>query len=83
MDELITIRGYHSVSLLLPSGKVLVAGGDGNSQIEIFSPPYLFRGARPIIASAPGLVQHGQTFSIETRDAESIVKAVLVRPMGP
>ena len=82
MDELPSIRGYHSVSLLLPSGKVLVAGGDGNPRIEIFSPPYLFRGTRPIIVSAPSLVQHGQTFSIETREAESIVKTVLVRPMA-
>jgi hypothetical protein len=82
MDELPSIRGYHSVSLLLPSGKVLVAGGDGNPRIELFSPPYLFRGARPQIASSPGLVHHGQTFSIETPDAERIVKMVLVRPMA-
>jgi hypothetical protein len=82
MDALPSIRGYHSVSLLLPSGKVLVAGGDGNPRIEIFSPPYLFRGTRPSITAAPGLVHHGQTFSIETPDAESIVKTVLVRPMA-
>ena len=50
--------------------------------MEIFSPPYLFRGARPTIASAPDLVHHGQTFSIETPNAEDIVKTVLVRPMA-
>lgn len=82
MDELPSIRGYHSVSLLLPSGKVLVAGGDGNPRIEVFSPPYLYRGARPQIANAPGLVHHGQTFSITSPDAASITKAVLVRPMA-
>jgi hypothetical protein len=82
MDELPSIRGYHSVSLLLPSGKVLVAGGDGNPRIEIFSPPYLFRGPRPQIAAAPSLVHHGQTFSVTSPDAASINKLVLVRPMA-
>jgi Domain of unknown function (DUF1929) len=82
MDELVTIRGYHSVSLLLPSGKVLVAGGDGNPRIEIFSPPYLFHGPRPVIASSPDTIHHGQTFSIDTPDADSIARIVLVRPMA-
>jgi len=81
MDALSSVKAYHSVALLLPSGKVMVAGGS-NTTIEIFSPPYLFHGARPTIASSPSLVHHGQTFSIETPDAESIVKAVLVRPMA-
>lgn len=80
MDALPSIRGYHSVSLLLPSGKVLAAGGDGNPRIELFSPPYLFRGARPTISASPNLVHHGQTFSIETPDAADITRTVLVRP---
>lgn len=80
LDELPSIRGYHSVSLLLPSGKVLVAGGDGNPRIEVFSPPYLFQGPRPSINLAPNLVHHGQAFTIESPDAADIVKIVLVRP---
>ncbi len=85
MDELPSIRAYHSVMLLLPSGKVMIAGGtsgEGNSGIEVFSPPYLFRGARPVISSAPALVHHGQNFTIESPDASTIVKVVLVRPMA-
>lgn len=82
MDALPSIRGYHSVSLLLPSGKVLVAGGDGNPRIEVFSPPYLFRGARPTIGAAPSLVHHGQTFAIQSPQADRVTKAVLVRPMA-
>ena len=88
MDELPSVRAYHSVMLLLPSGKVMMAGGTsdtgfpGNPGIEIYSPPYLFRGARPVISSAPGLVHHGQDFTIESPDASSIVKVVLVRPMA-
>lgn len=85
MDELPSRRGYHSVMLLLPSGKVMMAGGtgdEGNTGIEIYSPPYLFRGARPVISSAPALVHHGQSFTIESPDSSSIVKVVLVRPMA-
>ena len=51
--------------------------------IDIFSPPYLFKGARPVIDTAPGLVHHGQTFTIDTAQASEITKVVLVRPMAP
>lgn len=81
MSALPSIRDYHSVALLLPSGQVMMAGWN-NTAIEIFSPPYLFNGARPVISSAPNLVHHGQSFVIESPDASSIVKVVLVRPMA-
>lgn len=81
MAALPSIRDYHSIALLLPSGKVAMAGWN-NTAIEVYSPPYLFRGARPVISSAPALVHHGQSFVIESPDASSIVKVVLVRPMA-
>ncbi len=81
MSELPSIRDYHSVALLLPSGKVAMAGWN-NTTIEIFSPPYLFGGPRPVISAAPPLVHHGQSFVIESPDAASIVRVVLVRPMA-
>jgi hypothetical protein len=81
LAELPSIRDYHSVAVLLPSGKVMMAGWN-NTTIEIYSPPYLFRGPRPVISSAPTLVHHGQNFVIESPDASSIVKMVLVRPMA-
>lgn len=81
MAALPSIRDYHSVALLLPSGQVMMAGWN-NTSIEIYSPPYLFGGARPIISNAPALVHHGQSFVIESPDAPSIVKVVLVRPMA-
>ncbi len=40
-------RFYHSNALLLPDGRVLSAGGDLRYQSEIYSPPYLFKGATP------------------------------------
>ena len=39
---------------------------------EIYSPPYLFKGARPTISSAPATVQYGSTFNVQTPDAASI-----------
>jgi hypothetical protein len=81
MAALPSIRDYHSVALLLPSGQVMMAGWN-NTAIEIYNPPYLFRGSRPVISSAPSLVHHGQTFFIESPDAAAIDKVVLVRPMA-
>lgn len=47
--------------------------------LEIFSPPYLFRGARPTIAQAPSALSFGQTFSVQTPDAANISKVTMVR----
>ena len=71
-------RGYHSTVGLLPDGRVLVAGGQyedaGGARVhqttaEIFSPPYLFRGPRPTITSAPDSVFYGEEFYVGTSDA--------------
>ena len=81
MADLPSPRNYHSAALLLPSGQVMMAGWE-NTKIEIFDPPYMFRGARPVISAAPALVHHGQTFAITSPDAATITKVVLVRPMA-
>ena len=78
-------RLYHSSSILLPDGRVLLAGGGAfapaanESNAEIFSPPYLFKGARPTITSAPVELEYGQPFDIQTPDASKIQKVSLVR----
>ena len=78
-------RGYHATSLLLPDGRVLHGGsGDGagapnQRNAEIFSPPYLFRGARPAITSVPSDLSYGGTFRLETPDAASITHVSLIR----
>ena len=86
MASLSTYRGYHSVALLLPDGRVLSAGGqcmvaDGCNVVsaEIFSPPYLFKGARPTIASAPKSIKGGQTFFVGTPDAANITQVTWIR----
>jgi len=82
MDEAPRERKYHSHALLLPTGEVMSCGWTNNT-IDIFQPPYLFRGARPVIDAVPALVHHGQQLTIETSQASQITKVVLVRPMAP
>jgi galactose oxidase len=76
------MRVYHSVSILLPDATVL-HGASGNAMAgavpvpdeanhEIFSPPYLFKGARPTMTSAPASVGYGQAFTIATPNAAQV-----------
>ena len=72
-------RIYHSAAALLPDGRVLVTGGNGQNIQELYSPPYLFKGARPSISSAPSTISYGQTFSVQSPDAAAISKVTLIR----
>jgi len=73
-------RGYHSVALLLPDGTVLAAGGDRNlSTAQIFSPPYLFNGPRPVISSATTGVGYGSTFTVGTSNTADITQVTWLR----
>lgn len=82
-------RGYHATSLLLPDGRVLHAGsGDGAGapnqlNAEIFSPPYLSRGARPVISGAPDEVGYGSQFRVLTPQAAAITRVSLIRLGAP
>jgi len=80
MATMATYRGYHSTAFLLPDGRVVSAGGeDVGANAEIFSPPYLFKGARPTISSAPDTISYGQPFSVSTPDAANVSKVTLLR----
>lgn len=91
VDEVTYARQYHSVAILLPSGKVMTTGGSSET-IEIFSPPYLFNAdgtlaSRPTIDTYPDpaggtIILHGSTFQIGTAQAPDIAKVVMVRPMA-
>lgn len=75
-------RMYHSTAILLPDGRVISAGQDsGLSGFygEIYSPDYLFRGPRPVIASAPTEVAYGQAFEVESPQAGEIASMALLR----
>lgn len=83
------MRIYHSVSLLLPNGNVLHgASGDAMAGAvpvppqrnhEIFEPPYMFKGARPTISSAPSSVNYGAVFSVATPNAAQITDVRWIR----
>ncbi|MBB6051371.1 PA14 domain-containing protein [Armatimonas rosea] len=72
-------RWYHSTTVLLPDGRVLSSGGDNNLSMELYSPPYLFKGARPTITSAPSVVGMNQSFVVQTPDATGISAVNLVK----
>jgi hypothetical protein len=72
-------RGYHSIALLLPDGRVLSSGGDDEPNAEVFSPPYLFKGARPVVTSSPSSITYGESCFFDTPDATSITAVTLVR----
>jgi Domain of unknown function (DUF1929) len=83
-------RAYHSTAVLLPDGRVMSAGDDHHplgaggawsttDTAEIYSPPYLFKGPRPVIASAPRTITPGMDFSISSPSPD-IARAVLMAP---
>ena len=78
-------RNYHSTAILLPDGRVAVLGSNpaDNSfelRISVYSPPYLFRGARPIITTAPGAAGYGEV--IEIGVTGDVASASLMTPMS-
>jgi hypothetical protein len=80
-------RLYHSVALLLPDGRVITAGsntkrGTDELRLEFYHPPYLFKGPRPVVASAPAQLSHGQSFELGVPGASDIKWAQLIRPMA-
>jgi FtsP/CotA-like multicopper oxidase with cupredoxin domain len=80
-------RLYHSIALLLPDGRVITAGsnpdrGDDELRLELFHPPYLFRGPRPFIQSVAREWTYGSEVGIHTPQAASIRWAQLIRPMA-
>jgi hypothetical protein len=88
MSSAVERRLYHSTAFLLPDGRVVSAGGGGPAgggpdtdhySAEIFSPPYLFKGARPKIVSAPVRVSYGQQFKVKTKQAGDIAQVTWVR----
>ncbi|MEU8691795.1 kelch motif-containing protein [Streptomyces sp. NPDC048665] len=86
-------RNYHSGSILLPDGRVLFFGSDSlygdkantkpgkfEQRIEIYTPPYLYRGARPSLSGGPQTIARGASGTFTSRQAAGLRKARLIRP---
>ena len=78
-------RNYHSMNLLLPDGRVMILGsnpidGSVEMRVSIYNPPYLFRGTRPTVASAPENAAYGELISLEV--TENVASASLTSPMS-
>ncbi|MFQ6145023.1 galactose oxidase-like domain-containing protein [Streptomyces seoulensis] len=86
-------RDYHAGSLLLPDGRVMFFGSDPlygdkagtrpgvfEQRIEIYSPPYLYRGPRPTLSGGPRTVARGASATFTSRHAAALRTARLIRP---
>jgi YVTN family beta-propeller protein len=84
MAPMAEARMYHSSTVLLPDGRVVAGGGEaaGRQHAEIYSPPYLFKGPRPVISIAPEVAAYGTTFPIESAEFADIVSVAILRPSG-
>jgi hypothetical protein len=86
-------RNYHSGSILLPDGRVMFFGSDPlyadkadskpgtfEQRIEIYTPPYLYRGSRPSLSGGPQTIRRGASGTFTSQHAASLKKARLIRP---
>ncbi|MFS8201788.1 galactose oxidase-like domain-containing protein [Streptomyces sp. CWNU-52B] len=86
-------RNYHSGSILLPDGRVMFFGSDSlyadkantkpgkfEQRVEIYTPPYLYQGARPTLSGGPKTVERGGSATFTSQHASSIKSARLIRP---
>jgi galactose oxidase len=73
-------RVYHSTAVLLRDGRVFSAGGEFETEGEIYSPPYLFKGPRPTLTGVPASVGYGSTFQVSSDQAGQIASACLIAP---
>ena len=78
-------RDYHSEYMLLPDGRVAAFGSnplsDDNffeTRVEVYSPPYLFRGPRPAIRSVRRDVVRGRRLAVAVTGP--VATARLLRP---
>ena len=78
---------YHSTALLLPDATVMLSQDDMDysaqaafqHKVQVYAPPYLFKGAQPVITQAPAALTYGQSFTVST-DRDGMASAMLVAP---
>lgn len=81
-DGRVLVGGHSPAALFYGTQRSMggpFANNDKDPSFEVYSPPYLFRGRRPVIRGAPAGISWGHTFPIRTPDAGEIESVVLVR----
>jgi hypothetical protein len=86
LDEMNNFREYHALTILVPDGRVIVVGGEGQpgneppfSVIEAFKPPYLFRGVRPEIRTiSESSFARGGKIELEFSKTDSVTEVILM-----
>ncbi|HKR05297.1 MAG TPA: galactose oxidase-like domain-containing protein [Bacteroidia bacterium] len=79
-------REYHCNTILIPDGRVIAVGGEGQpgneppfSVIEAFNPPYLYRGIRPSISWIDTLTySRGEEIDFTVNYADSLTAVQLL-----
>jgi galactose oxidase-like protein len=56
-----------------------LANNHKDPSFEIYSPPYLFRGARPQITYAPSGIAYGSRFTVELAASDAVESVTLIR----
>jgi hypothetical protein len=77
-------RLYHSTALLVPDGRVITAGSNPRPKadelrIEVYSPPYLFRGPRPELTLGRNRVRFGGTMRATVPGAAELREINMLR----
>lgn len=86
LSDMNYFREYHAIATLVPDGRVIVVGGEGQpgneppvSIIEAYKPPYLFRGVRPEISKlSKTSFARGEKFSFNISKTDSITAVQLM-----
>ncbi|MFE9171595.1 galactose oxidase-like domain-containing protein [Streptomyces kebangsaanensis] len=86
-------RNYHAGSILLPDGRVMFFGSDSlygdkantkpgtfEQRVEIYTPPYLYRDARPSLSGGPRTIARGASGTFTSQHAATVKKVRLIRP---
>jgi hypothetical protein len=94
MTPITVPRLYHSCALLLADGSVLIAGSTGSwfsyevgggltneYRLEMYYPPYLYRGPRPVFTLPSPSIAYGQTvdITVTSGDGTAIERVALLR----
>lgn len=86
IEPMSVAREYHAIPIVVPDGRVVVIGGEGMpgvepdaNVIEVFEPPYLFRGPRPEVRNLSATtLRRGGTVSFDLANTAAPTSVTLI-----